>query len=63
MLLTGVGLISQIAFYIWATPNFVNMAIFVVSAFYLNQHDVKSIFLAPPAEPESVVLAVEEDDQ
>jgi uncharacterized membrane protein (DUF2068 family) len=63
MLLTGVGLTSQIAFYIWATPNFVNMAIFVISAFYLNQHDVKSIFLAPPAEPESVVLAVEEDDQ
>ncbi len=63
MLLTGFGLTVQIAFYIWATANFVNMAIFVISAFYLNQHDVKSVFLEAPAEPESVVLAVEEDDQ
>ena len=63
MLLTGVGLAVQIAFYVWATPNFINLTIFVVSAFYLNQHEVKTIFLAPPAEPESVVLAVEEDDQ
>jgi uncharacterized membrane protein (DUF2068 family) len=63
MLLTGLGLAIQIAFFIWATPNYINLAIYVVSAFYLNQHAVKSIFLEPPAEPESVVLAVEEDDQ
>lgn len=63
MLLTGLGLAIQIAFFVWATPNYVNMTIYVVSAFYLNQHQVKSIFLEPPAEPESVVLAVEEDDQ
>ena len=63
MLLTGLGLAIQIAFFVWATPNYINMTIYVVSAFYLNQHQVKSIFLEPPAEPESVVLAVEEDDQ
>lgn len=63
MLLTGLGLAIQIAFFFWATPNFINLTIYVVSAFYLNQHAVKSIFLEPPTEPESVVLAVEEDDQ
>ncbi len=63
MLLTGLGLALQIAFYVWATANFLNLAIFTVSAFYLNQHDVKSLFLAPPDEPESVVLAVEADDR
>lgn len=63
MLLTGLGLAIQIAFFVWATPNFINMTIYVVSAFYLNQHAVKSIFLEPPEEPESVVLAVEDDDR
>ncbi len=63
MLLTGVGLLLQIALWIWADPNFVNMAIFVVSAFYLNQREVKEIYLVPPAEPEPVVLAVEADDR
>ena len=63
MLLTGFGLLLQIAFWIWAEPNFVNMAIFVVSAFYLNQREVKEIFLVPPAEPEPVVLADETDDR
>lgn len=63
MLLTGLGLAIQIAFYVWATPNFINLTIFVISAFYLNQHEVKSIFLEAPVEPESVVLTVEEDDQ
>ena len=63
MLLTGFGLLLQIAFWIWAEPNFVNMAIFVVSAFYLNQREVKEIFLVPPAEPEPVVLADEADDR
>ena len=63
MLLTGLGLAIQIAFYVWATPNFINLTIYVVSAFYLNQHAVKSIFLEAPVEPESVVLAVEEDDR
>jgi hypothetical protein len=63
MLLTGVGLALQLAFWIWATPNFINLAIFVVSAFYLNQREVKEIFLVPPAEPASVVLAVEADDR
>jgi hypothetical protein len=63
MLLTGLGLLLQIVFYVWATPNFVNLTILVVSAFYLNQHEVKTIFLAPPDEPESVVLVDEEDDR
>jgi hypothetical protein len=63
MLLTGLGLALQIAFYLWATPNFINLAIFVVSAFYLNQREVKSIFLKPHAAQPSVVLAVEEDDR
>jgi hypothetical protein len=63
MLITGLGLGLQIVLYVWATPSFVNLAIFVVTAFYLNQHAVKSIFLEPPREPESVVLAVEEDDR
>jgi hypothetical protein len=63
MLLTGLGLALQIAFYVWATPNFINLAIFVISAFYLNQHEVKSLFLVPPVEAQSVVLSVEEDDR
>jgi hypothetical protein len=63
MLLTGFGLAFQIALWVWATPNYVNLAIFVVSAFYLNQREVKEIFLAPPVEQAIVVLAVEADDQ
>jgi hypothetical protein len=63
MLLTGFGLALQIVLYVWATPNFVNLAIFVVSAFYLNQHAVKSIFLEPHRDQASVVLAAAEDDR
>jgi hypothetical protein len=63
MFLTGLGLALQIVFYVWATPNFINLAIFVVSAFYLNQHAVKSMFLEPHRDQSSVVLAIEEDDR
>ena len=63
MVLTGVGLAIQIVFYVWATPNFINLAIFTFSAFYLNQHEVKSIFLEPHRDQATVVLAVEEDDR
>jgi hypothetical protein len=63
MLLTGLGLALQIVFYVWATPNFPNLAIYVVSAFYLNQREVKEIFLAPRAAEVSVILSVEEDDR
>lgn len=59
MLLTGFGLILQLAFYVWATPNFLNLGIYVVSAFYLNQREVKGIFLAPPADPDLIALAEE----
>ena len=63
MILTGIGLAFQIILYVWATPNYINLAIYVVSAFYLNQHAVKSIFLEPHRDQASVVLAVEEDDR
>ena len=54
---------SRSAFYVWSNANFFNLTIFVISAFYLNQHEVKSIFLAPRGQGSSVVLAVEEDDR
>jgi hypothetical protein len=63
MLLTGLGLAVQLALYVWATPNFVNMAIFAVSAFYLNQREVKEIFLSRPADPEPVILEAEQGGQ
>lgn len=61
MLLTGLGLAVQLTFYVWANPNFLNMAIYVVSAFYLNQREVKDIFLAKTADPEPVVLTGDQD--
>lgn len=61
MLLTGFGLAVQIVLYVVATPNFINMLILVTSAFYLNQRQVKSIFLEPHRDAQPVLLAVEEE--
>jgi len=56
MLLAGTGLILQIALYIWDQPNFVTMGVYVLSAFYLNQRQVKALFLRPPEDATTVVL-------
>ena len=63
MLLAGTGLILQIALYIWNQPNYVTMAVLVASAFYLNQRQVKALFLQPPKEATTVVLEQEPGDQ
>ena len=63
MLLSGGGLLLEIGLYLYGTPNFVTMAVFVASAFYLNQREVKVLFLQPPSEPSAVVLTREGDDE
>jgi len=62
MLLAGTGLILQIGLYIWGQPNYVTMAVLVASAFYLNQRQVKALFLRPPEEATIVVLEQEPGD-
>ena len=61
ILLAGFGLAVQITLYFWGTPNFVSLALFVVTALYLNQRQVKALFLAPRNEPTTVVLTTADD--
>ena len=63
MLLSGGGLLLEIALYIYGTTNFVTMAVFVASAFYLNQREVKVLFLRPFSEQTAVALVREDEDE
>jgi hypothetical protein len=53
MLLVGVGLVVNLAAYVRGDPNYLRLAIFVVTAFYLNQRAVREVFLGPAADRES----------
>ncbi|MFI5198952.1 MAG: hypothetical protein ACHQXL_01070 [Candidatus Limnocylindrales bacterium] len=61
MLAAGVGLLLQIVLYVYGDPNFITMAIAAVAALYLNQREVKAVFLRPPMETTSVVLEAATD--
>ncbi len=61
MLMAGVGLLLQIVLYVYGDPNFITMAIAAVAALYLNQREVKAVFLRPPMEATSVVLEAATD--
>ncbi|MFI5200151.1 MAG: hypothetical protein ACHQXL_07240 [Candidatus Limnocylindrales bacterium] len=61
MLSAGFGLLLQIILYVYGDPNFITMAIAAVAALYLNQREVKAVFLRPPMEATSVVLEATTD--
>jgi hypothetical protein len=60
-LIAGVSMLLQIAQYVWGTPNYFSLTLAVVTAFYLNQLDVKIRFLKPRQEPTTVNLTVPRD--
>jgi hypothetical protein len=59
VLLAGLGLLVQITLYVYGSPNFLTMTVGVVTAFYLNQREVKALFLAPRTMASAVVLTRE----
>jgi hypothetical protein len=59
ILLAGIGLLIQIILYVYGHPNFLTMTVGVVAAFYLNQREVKALFLEARTEASAVVLTRE----
>lgn len=59
VLLAGLGLLIQIILYVYGTPNFLTMTVGVLTAFYLNQREVKALFLEPRTMASAVVLTRE----
>lgn len=61
-LIAGASMLLQISQYVWGAPNYFSLTLAVVTAFYLNQRDVKVRFLKPRKEPTTVTLTVARDD-
>jgi hypothetical protein len=47
MLIVLIGLVANLAAYFGGDPNYLRLALFVVTAFYLNQRVVREVFLGP----------------
>ena len=47
MLLVGIGLAVNLYAYVRGDPNYLRLALFVATAFYLNQRSVREVFLGP----------------
>jgi hypothetical protein len=60
MIWTGTSLAYQILLFVSGYPNYAYLTIYVVTAFYLNQRDVKGIFETQRERPPAVTL---EDDR
>jgi hypothetical protein len=60
MIWTGTSLAYQILLFVSGYPNYAYLTIYVVTAFYLNQRDVKGIFETQRERPPAVIL---EDDR
>jgi hypothetical protein len=60
MLLAGVNLAVEIAFYFLGTPNYAYLAVAVVIAFYLNQGEVRGRFFADLEDAARVPLTHDE---
>ena len=62
LLLAGAGLLLQIVLYVFGTANLLSLALYVASTFYLNQREVKALFLGVPTQATTVTLSRDEDD-
>lgn len=47
MLIVGIGLVVNLFAYFSGDPNYLRLAVFVATAFYLNQRAVREVFLGP----------------
>jgi hypothetical protein len=47
MFLVGIGLAVNLYAYFRGDPNYLRLALFVATAFYLNQRPVREVFLGP----------------
>jgi len=47
MLIVLIGLVVNLLAYVGGDPNYLRLAIFVLTAFYLNQRAVREVFIGP----------------